>query len=241
MASIASPMRRALLSLLCLLPAIVITGCGGGGSGTTTETTAATTATTTTAVTTTTGNASTVGCVEVAAPAPEPRTATKPTESLDPSKTYEVTMKTNCGSFTIGLDQQQSPNTAASFVSLVESGFYDNTVFHRIVPNFVIQGGDPTATGTGGPGYSTIDTPPNTAAYRHGIVAMAKTGAEAPGTAGSQFFIVTAPNTGLSPDYAIVGRVTDGIQVVDAIGQLGGPDELPTQVVEIEKATVTES
>ena len=229
-------MRRALVSLVCLLPAIVLTACGGSGSGTTTSA-----AETTTAATTTTGSTSTVGCVEVAAPAPEPRSAEKPTESLDPAKTYEVTMKTNCGSFTIRIDQEQSPNTAASFVSLVEGGFYDKTIFHRIVPDFVIQGGDPTGTGTGGPGYSTVDRPPSDAAYRQGVVAMAKTGAEAPGTAGSQFFIVTAVNAGLPSEYAIIGRVTDGIEVVDAIGQLGGLDELPTQVVEIEKATVAES
>ncbi len=152
-----------------------------------------------------------------------------------------VTMQTSCGSFTITLDQAQSPKTTASFVGLVEDGYYDGTIFHRIVPGFVIQGGDPTATGTGGPGYSTVDDPPPTATYGHGVVAMAKTTAELPGTAGSQFFIVTAPDAGLPPDYAIIGTVTEGIEVVDEIGQLGGPDEQPTQVVELEKATVTTS
>jgi peptidyl-prolyl cis-trans isomerase B (cyclophilin B) len=109
------------------------------------------------------------------------------------------------------------------------------------VPDFVIQGGDPTATGTGGPGYTTVDDPPPTASYGHGVVAMAKTGADLPGTAGSQFFIVTTADAGLPPEYAIVGTVTEGIEVVDEIGSLGGLDEQPTQVVEIEKATVSTS
>ena len=150
-------------------------------------------------------------------------------------------METNCGSFTIRLDQEQSPNTAASFVSLVKDGFYDNTVFHRIVPGFVIQGGDPTATGSGGPWLLDDRHSRRPREVPHGVVAMAKTGAEAPGTAGSQFFIVTATDAGLPPDYAIVGTVADGLDVVDAIGELGGPDEQPTQVVEIEKATSGES
>ena len=103
------------------------------------------------------------------------RTADKPTTSLDPSKTYKVTMETNCGDFTITLDQEQSPKRPRRSSRSSNKGFYDNTVFHRIVPDFVIQGGDPTATGTGGPGYSTVDTPPADAKYTHGVVAMAKT------------------------------------------------------------------
>ncbi len=102
-------------------------------------------------------------------------------------------METSCGSFTIRLDQKTAPNTAASFASLTEKGFYDGTVFHRIVPGFVIQGGDPTGTGTGGPGYSVVDKPPENAKYTRGVVAMAKTGDEPPGTAGSQFYVVTGP------------------------------------------------
>ena len=101
-------------------------------------------------------------------------------------------MKTSCGSFTIQLDQKTSPNAAASFAALARSGFFDDTIFHRIVPGFVIQGGDPTAGGSGGPGYSTTDDVPADAAYVPGVVAMAKAGNEPPGTAGSQFFVVTA-------------------------------------------------
>jgi peptidyl-prolyl cis-trans isomerase B (cyclophilin B) len=181
------------------------------------------------------------GCVSVSAPATHARTGSKPAAPLDATKTYDVVLKTNCGSFTIRLDPKQSPNAVASFVKLVQAKYFDDTVFHRIVPGFVIQGGDPTATGTGGPGYSTVDTPPSNASYTHGVVAMAKTGAEPAGTAGSQFFVVTGDDIGLPPDYAIIGKVTDGLDVVDRIGKLGDASEQPTEVVEIEQATVTSS
>ena len=113
--------------------------------------------------------------------------------------------------------------TAASLVALAEDGFYDDTIFHRIVPGFVIQGGDPTQTGRGGPGYSTVDVPPADAAYMKGVVAMAKTAAEPPGTSGSQFFVVTGDDVGLPPEYAVVGKVTEGLDVVELIGTLGDP------------------
>ena len=100
--------------------------------------------------------------------------------------------ETNKGAFTIELDRETAPCTSASFVSLANKGFFDGIKFHRIVPGFVIQGGDPTGQGTGGPGYSTVDVPPDDAKYTKGVVAMAKTQAEPAGTAGSQFFVVTA-------------------------------------------------
>ena len=115
-------------------------------------------------------------CRSVEAPAAREDGSEKaPTERLDPEKTYLLTVKTNCGTFTITLDQAQSPATAASLVSLARGGFFDNTIFHRIVPGFVIQGGDPTQSGSGGPGYQTRDVPPADAAYVKGVVAMAKT------------------------------------------------------------------
>jgi cyclophilin family peptidyl-prolyl cis-trans isomerase len=232
-------MRRAVALALCLLP-LALAGCGGGGgSGTTTEAAG----TTTEPATTTSENSGAVSCTDAKAPKAGARTPKKPSGSFDTSKTYEVTVQTNCGSFVIVLDPEQSPKAVQSFVSLVKQGYFDDTVFHRIVPGFVIQGGDPTATGTGGPGYSTVDTPPSDAKYTHGVVAMAKTGAEPPGTAGSQFFVVTAEDAGLPPDYAIVGKVTEGLDVVDAIGQFGDPSDpvgAATKVVVIEKATVVE-
>ena len=181
------------------------------------------------------------GCEDVRQPAAKPDGgAERPKRTLAAGKVYEVVLATSCGEITLRLDQKTSPKTAASFASLVEAGFYDGTVFHRIVPGFVIQGGDPTGTGTGGPGYSTQDVPPPDTAYVRGVVAMAKTAAEAPGTAGSQFYIVTAPDAGLPPEYAVLGKVVGGQEVVDAIGELGDPASggagTPLQPVVIETA-----
>jgi cyclophilin family peptidyl-prolyl cis-trans isomerase len=145
---------------------------------------------------------------------------------------------TSCGEFTIQLDPKTAPKTTASLVQLAEDGFFDNTTFHRVVPGFVIQGGDPTGTGTGGPGYSTVDVPPGSTQYTAGVVAMAKAGNEPPGTSGSQFFVVTAPDAGLPPDYAVVGKVTDGLETVSAIEALGTGDGPPSQPVVILKVTV---
>ena len=175
-------------------------------------------------------------CVEVAQPEPKPDGGEeKPTEPLTSDR--KVTFTTNCGAFTIEIDSDAGL-TAASFVQLAESGFYKNTIFHRIAPGFVIQGGDPTGTGIGGPGYTTRDEPPADATYPKYTIAMAKAEAEPPGTAASQFFVMTGDG-GLPPLYAIVGQVVKGKKVVDAIGELGDPSEQPTQVVKIEKVAVS--
>jgi cyclophilin family peptidyl-prolyl cis-trans isomerase len=207
---------------LALLAAVALAGCGGGGSK---------------APSGPQRDAS--GCIFLTQPKPAQRSAPKPTAALDPAKTYDVVLQTNCGSFTIRLAVKTSPQTTASFVSLVKRGFFDHTVFHRIVPGFVIQGGDPTASGSGGPGYETVDRPPSSTRYTFGLVAMAKTQTEPAGTAGSQFFVVTAKDAQLPPDYAVLGTVTKGLGVVRRIGKLGdATTEEPTEVVEIEKATV---
>jgi cyclophilin family peptidyl-prolyl cis-trans isomerase len=209
-------LRRLSLALLALAAA----GCGGGGA----KHAAA---------------APTGGCAPVTPPPATTRKAEKPSRRLDPSKTYDVTLRTNCGSFTIRLAVRTSPATTASFVSLVEHGFFDRTAFHRIVPGFVVQGGDPTGTGTGGPGYVTVDRPPASTRYTLGVVAMAKTQAQPAGTSGSQFFVVTAKDAQLPPDYAVLGRVVRGLAVVERIGKLGDPQtEQPTRTIEIERATV---
>jgi peptidyl-prolyl cis-trans isomerase B (cyclophilin B) len=184
-------------------------------------------------------------CKDVQQPPPrEGGGQTRPTAPLDPGKTYEVELTTSCGAFTIRLDQQAAPKAAASFAALARSGFFDDTIFHRIVPGFVIQGGDPTASGTGGPGYSTRDRVPANAEYVPGVVAMAKAGNEPAGTAGSQFFVVTGPDAGLTPDYALLGKVRKGMDVVQAIGELGDPASggtgTPLQSVVIEGANVRE-
>ena len=182
-------------------------------------------------------------CRDVKAPRAKPDGGQrKPAGKLDPSKTYDVVFDTSCGPFTVRLDVKTSPGTSASFASLARKGFFDGTLFHRIVPGFVIQGGDPTGTGMGGPGYSTVDRPPGDVAYTAGVVAMAKTEAEPAGTAGSQFYVVTGQDAGLPPDYAVLGKVTQGIEVTRQIGELGDPASggsgTPTKPVVIEKATV---
>jgi peptidyl-prolyl cis-trans isomerase B (cyclophilin B) len=218
---LAAPRLPLLLVVLCLA------ACGGGSKRSTPP------------AATTTGAS---GCSSVTAPQGKAKTEPKPTARLDASKTYDVRFKTNCGSFTIRLAVKISPATTASFVSLARKGYFDGTVFHRIVPGFVIQGGDPTATGTGGPGYKTVDRPPASTRYTLGLAAMAKAGNEPAGASGSQFFVVTAQDAQLPPDYAVLGRVVKGLPVVEAIGQLGDPasggDGTPTMTVEIEKATV---
>ncbi|MBA3561101.1 MAG: peptidylprolyl isomerase [Actinobacteria bacterium] len=181
-------------------------------------------------------------CESVEAPTPrESGTLTAPTDPLAAGTSFELVFETSCGSFTVGLDTDLAPNTAASLVALARGGFYDDTVFHRIVPGFVIQGGDPTQTGTGGPGYKTVDAPPAGSKYVKGVVAMAKSQVEAAGTSGSQFFVVTGGDAGLPADYAIVGEVTEGLDTVERIGVLGEANERPTQAVVITSVTVTES
>ena len=149
-------------------------------------------------------------------------------------------MKTNCGTFEITLDAKRAPKTGASFKALADAGFYDKLIFHRIVPGFVIQGGDPEGTGQGGPGYSVVEAPPEDLAYTKGVVAMAKTQLEEPGTSGSQFFVVTGEDAQLPPEYALLGKVTKGQEVVDLIGVAPvGPDEAPVEPVVIESIKVS--
>ena len=170
---------------------------------------------------------------------PAPREA--PTELLDSPKTYRLTFDTSCGSFTVTLDPELAPNTTASLVALVNAFYFDRTIFHRVVPGFVIQGGDPTQSGGGGPTYSTVDEPPSDATYPNGTVAMAKAPTEPAGTSGSQFFIVTGDGSGLTAEYAIVGEVTDGMDTVMRIDALGVGDGPPSQPVVVNTVTVGES
>jgi cyclophilin family peptidyl-prolyl cis-trans isomerase len=216
--------QRAGATLVVAL-ALLVAGCGGADEpGSTTHP----------AVTT-----SASGCADVAAPAPrDDGGGSAPSGRLDAQRTWTLTFDTSCGRFVVTLDLESAPATAASLVSLAKAGFYDDTVFHRIVPGFVIQGGDPTQSGSGGPGYSTVDAPAPDAAYAKGVVAMAKTATEPAGTAGSQFFVVTADDAGLPPDYAVVGTVTSGLDVVERIGALGDPaTERPLQPLVVESVT----
>jgi len=144
-----------------------------------------------------TGGEQDTGCATARQPPAKHVRLPKPAETLDPAKTYVATVTTNCGEFQITLDAKRAPKTGGSFKYLADKGFYDGTTFHRIVPGFVIQGGDPLGTGTGGPGYSVVERPPRTLAYTRGVVAMAKTQLERAGTSGSQFFVVTGDDASL--------------------------------------------
>lgn len=233
-------MRKAVLFIVIAL-ALTGAGCGGSSSDDTAPSTDASTETT--AADTTVGAD---GCTDVdVPPAREDGGQTAPAERLDPEKTYDLVFKTNCGSFTVRLDLEKAPATSASLVSLAKSGFYDDMIFHRIVPGFVIQGGDPTQTGSGGPGYQTVDPPPADTTYAEGVVAMAKGAPEPAGTSGSQFFVVSGPNAAtLPPDYAVVGTVTSGMDTVkriDGFGDVNDVEGTPTRPVVIESVTVVET
>ena len=215
---------RARPVLLAVPLLVLVAGCGGGSDTSGTQAVPAAT------------------CEEVDAPAArDPGSKEPPAAPLAPGKTYTLTFVTSCGSFTVTLDQQSAPKTTASLLALARAGYFDDTIFHRVVPGFVIQGGDPSQTGGGGPGYSTIDPPSPDARYTKGVVAMAKTPATPPGTAGSQFFVVTGADASLPPDYAIVGKVTGGMATVARIDALGVQDGPPSRPVVVSKVTVAES
>jgi cyclophilin family peptidyl-prolyl cis-trans isomerase len=234
------PIARALALSLVVGVAALTAGCGGKDEGAGSTEAAETAASTPLETTEQTGQAT---CAEVDLPPfGEEGRESPPTERLDPDTTYRLVFATSCGTFVVTLDQAAAPTTSASLVSLARGGYFDGTVFHRIVPGFVIQGGDPTQSGSGGPGYSTRDEPAADAAYVKGVVAMAKTLEEPPGTAGSQFFIVTGDDIGLPPEYAIVGTVTDGLAVVEEIDRQGdAATEQPTIPVVIDSVAVEET
>ncbi|MDQ2939504.1 MAG: peptidylprolyl isomerase [Actinomycetota bacterium] len=216
----ALPMRAAVIRIAALmaLPGLLLTGCGGGGGGK--------------------QQASAPGCERVSPPAPREVHLQAPKQTVRPGEKLTAVVKTSCGSFDIALDTQRAPKTVNSFVYLARKGFYDGLAFWRIAPNYVIQGGDPLGDGTGGPGYHVDEKPPPNLVYTKGVVAMAKTRVEPPGRSGSQFFIVTAADAGLSPDSALVGRVDKGIDVVERIGGLGRHSGHPTQTVLTDQITI---
>jgi peptidylprolyl isomerase len=193
--------------------------------------------------------------VACGAEAPKAADVTKPTfdkpppMTIDPTKTYIATMETSCGTIVIQLDAKHAPIGVNSFVFLAKKGFYDGLTFHRIAPGFVIQGGDPLGTGSGGPGYQFAnETSPQVTFDSKGILAYANSG---PDTNGSQFFITLAAAPNLNPtpqaSYTIFGKVIKGLGVVDTIGavpgtsnpQLPGENSVPTQTVYIDKVTIS--
>ena len=196
-------LRRASCILLVPATAFTLAACGGGGSST--------------------NSLLPSGCEEVATPPAEHRELKRPPQTVRAGEKLTASVETSCGSFDISLDTAESPKTINSFVYLTEKGFYDDTTFHRIVPHFVVQGGDPLQNGRGGPGYTVTEAPPAKTTYTKGTVAMAKTAVEPAGRSGSQFFIVIAADAGLPANYAILGKVSSGFDVVKHIGTLGDP------------------
>jgi cyclophilin family peptidyl-prolyl cis-trans isomerase len=165
----------------------------------------------------------------------------RPPAAMAAGETRTVTMTTRKGEIVIKVRADLAPLAAANFVALAECGYYDGVIFHRLVPGFVIQGGDRTGTGTGGPGY-TIRDDPVTTAYVRGTLAMART--SAPTTQGSQFFIVLndANNLGRTNTYAIFGSVSSGMEAVDAIAAMpnsGSPSNTALDPVAMDRVTVS--
>jgi peptidyl-prolyl cis-trans isomerase B (cyclophilin B) len=173
--------------------------------------------------------------------------STPPPMTVSPSKTYTATIVTSCGTMVASLDVKDSPNTVNEFVYLAGKGFYNGLTFHRIVKDFAIQGGDPTGTGSGGPGFEVTDTVAPGFQYTRGVLAMANAGTT--GGAAGQFFIVPADSAAarFQPLYAVLGKVTSGLDTVDRLNAVktgpnsSGESSQPLQPVYIEKITVTSS
>jgi len=167
-------------------------------------------------------------------------TQTTTQTQLDPQQVYLATLQTDLGNIVIQLNTKDTPITATNFLSLADKGFYNNTVFHRVINGFMIQGGDPKGDGTGGPGYQ-FDDEPFTGEYARGAVAMANAG---PNTNGSQFFIMHQ-DYALAKNYVIFGQVIEGLDTVDKIATaavtagLGGENSKPVKPIAIQSVTLS--
>jgi cyclophilin family peptidyl-prolyl cis-trans isomerase len=171
----------------------------------------------------------------------KPSWKSPPPMTIDSAKTYTATVTTDIGPFTIQLDPKAAPDAVNSFVFLANQHFFDCIVFHRVIPSFVDQTGDPTGSGTGGPGYQFADELPKTASpqYPLGAVAMANSG---PNTNGSQFFIVAgSQGETLAPSYSLFGQVTSGMDVIDKINAAGSSSGTPTTLHRMVSVKITES
>ncbi len=160
-----------------------------------------------------------------------------PALSIDPKKNYTATIETTAGTMTAEFFPGDAPNTVNNFVFLAREGYYEDVIFHRVIPGFMIQGGDPTGSGSGGPGYKFKDEPVGKK-YTRGILAMANAGKD---TNGSQFFFMHA-DYGLPPSYTIFGQLTSGEDVLDAIATAPkGAQDRPKEPVKMTKVTISEA
>ena len=160
-----------------------------------------------------------------------------PELGIDPSKRYTATMSTSMGDMVIALDPIKAPKTVNNFVFLALHHYFDGVIFHRIINGFVCQGGDPTGTGRGGPGYRFEDELPKPGQYEIGSVAMANAG---PNTNGSQFFLISGPSgAGLPPQYSLFGKIVKGLDVLDAMQRVATDrNDRPHQDVVINSVTI---
>ena len=227
-------MRLRLISIatFALAAGVAAGGCGGGGSSSS-------------VATITPNHVSQVkGCAAVSAANPKPATEGAPKPLVKKGEKATATVKTSCGSFDIALDTTQAPVTANAFANLAKDGVFDGTDFHRVVPDFVIQGGNQQLRGPKGQSYTAVEAPPKNLVYKRGVVAMAKSQVDPIGASTGEFFVVTAPaQTPLPPQYALIGTVSSGMDTVARIAKLADPSlgsagGEPLQPVLIDSVTV---
>ncbi len=228
--------RRAMAPVAALALAVAVAACSSSGGASTPPAAESVAPASVAPESVAPGSPAAPGSPVAASPAAEGSCPTAPPEPLPAGETREVTIETDQGDIVIEVEADLGPLAAGNFVALAECGFYDGIVFHRILPGFVIQGGDPTGTGSGGPGYE-FPNDPVAVPYERGVVAMANAGRD---TNGSQFFIVLG-DAGLPPDYSVFGRVTSGMEIADEIAagpSTGGQAGQALEPVTMNRVTV---
>lgn len=230
------PTLRTALGVLAVATPLVLAGCGSEES---TPAAGSWGGDSTTAAETSSGDAA-VECPP--AEGTEERTTSfesAPPMCLTPGVDYTAVITTDAGTVTVDLLEDKAPETVNNFVFLARNHYYDGITFHRVIPGFMIQGGDPQGTGSGGPGYQFSDELPAAGEYEIGSVAMANAG---PDTNGSQFFIVTGDaGVSLPPDYSLFGAVTEGMETVTAIETDGSAQGTPSTTHTIESVEIIEN
>jgi peptidyl-prolyl cis-trans isomerase B (cyclophilin B) len=202
---------RATTCAALLAAGAFLAACGGGGSSSV-------------ATVVPEHHSSVPGCKLESLPSPKPVEAQVPKPTVKPGQKLTATVSTSCGDFTIDLDTQDSPKTVSEFIYLAKQRDLDNTSFGRVVPDYVIQGGNAQLTGPKGRSFTSVEPPPSNISYRRGDVAMAKGGSDPIGAGSGEFFVVTAPSdAGLPDQYALLGKVSSGMDTVTRISKLADP------------------
>ena len=209
----------ALVAALVVVVLVAILGGGDGGGGDSTTVAVA-------------------GCKEVSAPEPKQVSLPAPDQTVKKGEKLTAVVQTSCGAFDIALATDRAPKTVNSFAYLARKGFYDGLDFYKVISGFAIYAGDPQGDGSGGPGYSVVEPPPAGATYDRRVVAMARDPGRPPGYSGSAFFVVTSTETGLPPDFALLGRVVGPYAAVARINELATPEQKAAQPVLIEEIRI---